>query len=442
MRSISTDSKKIKYLMHFLISAIGSYGDVHPMVGLGEALHARGHRVSVFANPYFIDVVSGAGLELVSIGTADDYSDLTKHPDLWHPRRSLPFVFRNGVIRYVRETYQKMLDLYEPGNTVIAAHGLDAGGRLLGETHRVPVSSVVFSPIGLWSNYHAPKAPGAWTGPNIPRWLNWLQFRIADQLIVNPHLAQPINQFRKELNLAPVNRVLDRWWLQTDQVLCLFPDWFGPPQPDWPPNVELPGFPLWDGGRAEALSAEVRAFLDEGDPPIVFTPGSANRDAARFLVIATQACERLGRRGVLLTKFPEQLPATLPEHVRHFSFVPLSRLLPHSAAFVHHAGIGSCSQGLAAGVPQLVQPMAFDQPDNADRLLRLGVARVLPPRRFNVGNVCAALDAITKDRVVAEGCKALAKRCHEAQALDRACDALEELAATPGSKSLFHAPAN
>lgn len=427
--------------MHFLISAIGSYGDVHPMVGLGAALRARGHRVILFASPYFADVIAGAGLEQVPIGTVGDYLEMTKHPDLWHPRRSLPFVFRNGAIRFAREAYQKMLDSYEPGNTAVAAHGLDVAGRLLGEKHRVPVSSVVFAPIGLWSNYHAPKAVGAWTGPHVPRWLNRLQFWFADKLIFHPHLARPINEFRKELQLAPIHRVFDQWWFQTDQVLCLFPDWFGPPQPDWPTNVVLSGFPLWDGGQTEALSAEVRAFLDAGDPPLVFTPGSANREAERFLAVAAESCRRLGKRGILLTKFPEQLPPSISDQVRHFSFVPLSLLLPHSAAFVHHAGIGSCSQGLAAGVPQLLQPMAFDQPDNADRLLRLGVARILPPRRFDVGNVCAALDALTRNRVVGERCKVLAKRCRDAQALDRACDALEALAATPASRSQFYAPA-
>ncbi|MEX2168498.1 MAG: glycosyltransferase [Pirellulales bacterium] len=413
--------------MHFLITAIGSYGDVHPMVGLGEALRTRGHRATVFASPYFADVIAGAGLDLVPIGTVTDYLEMTKHPDLWHPRRSLPFVFRESVGRFAREAYGKMLEFHEPGNTVIVAHGLDAAGRLLGDTHGVPVSSVIFAPIGLWSNYHAPKAVGAFTGPHVPRWFNRLQFWLADRIIFHPHLAKPINEFRRELNLPPIKRVFDEWWYKTDQILCLFPEWFGTPQPDWPEGVELVGFPLWDGGQTGSLSRDVSEFLDAGEPPIVFTPGSANRDAATFLAVAVEACERLGRRGILLTKFAEQLPKSLPDSIRHFAFVPLSQLLPRAAAFVHHAGIGSCSQGLAAGIPQLLQPIAFDQPDNADRLMRLGVARVLSPRRFTVSAVANAIDQLTRDYVVTERCKVLAGRCRNAHALDRACDALERL---------------
>lgn len=414
--------------MHYLITAIGSYGDVHPMVGLGEALLARGHRVSVFASPYFADVVLDAGLELVPIGTSEDYLEMTKHPDLWHPRRSLPFVFRNGVIRFARESYQKMLDLHEPGNTVVIAHALDAAGRLLGETHGAPVSSVIYAPIGLWSNYHAPKAVGAMTGPHVPRWLNRLQYWFADKLIFHPHLAKPINEMRRELHLPPISRVFDRWWYETTQVLCLFPEWFAPRQPDWPAEAILSGFPLWDGGKKRYLSSEVTEFVDAGEPPIVFTPGSANRDGARFLAAATQTCERIGRRGILLTKYAEQLPQTLPKSVRHFSFVPLSQLLPRAAAFVHHGGIGSCSQGLAAGIPQLVQPLAFDQPDNADRLVRLGVACVLAPRRFKAPAVAAAVEQLIGDEVVTAKCRELASRCRADRAIERACDALETLA--------------
>jgi UDP:flavonoid glycosyltransferase YjiC (YdhE family) len=130
---------------------------------------------------------------------------------------------------------------------------------------------------------------------------------------------------------------------------------------------------------------------------------------------------------VLLTKFAEQVPFELPDTVRHFEFVPLSRLLPRAAAFVHHGGVGSSSQGLAAGVPQLLRPLAFDQFDNASRLCRLGVAEQLPPVQFSVDRASAALHRLTTSESTRQSCRQLAERCDGAASIARACELLEAM---------------
>jgi UDP:flavonoid glycosyltransferase YjiC (YdhE family) len=132
----------------------------------------------------------------------------------------------------------------------------------------------------------------------------------------------------------------------------------------------------------------------------------------------------------LLTKYPEQLPADLPASVRHFSFVPFSQLLPRAAALVHHGGIGSSAQGLAAGVPQLVMPMAFDQPDNAARLERLGVAASIPPKKFRGPAVARALEHLLEEAHVQQQCRHWAGQCSGEAALAAACDRLELLGAS------------
>jgi UDP:flavonoid glycosyltransferase YjiC (YdhE family) len=218
----------------------------------------------------------------------------------------------------------------------------------------------------------------------------------------------------------------------TDLVLGLFPDWFGPRQPDWSQDARIVGFPLWDSSADTQLSSAVQDFLSAGPPPVAFSPGSANRSAHAFFAAAVEACDRLGCRGILLTKYDHQLPASLPDSVRHFGFVPLSKLLPHTAALVHHGGIGSCAQGLAAGVPHVVQPMSYDQFDNSRRLVRLGVAAEIPVRRFRGRAVADALAILLDSPTVAARCRELAAelaaRCDGPAALAAACDALEQLA--------------
>ena len=413
---------------HFTITALGSYGDVHPMVGLGAALAARGHRVQIITNPYFEEVVRGAGLEMLPIGTREDYIRLSQHPDLWHPIRGPRLVLSQGSAGLLRPLYELLTSQFVPGETVFCAHAMDLASRVAGEKFGAPVASIDFAPAMLWTLHDTPRLKGALLGPGVPKWLKHFQIRAGDVLFAQPLLGRELNRVRRELGLAPARRLFSQWLHATDLILGLFPEWFGPLQPDWPPNTRTVGFPLWDSHEDVRLSDEVNAFLAAGSPPIAFSPGSANREAQQFFEAAVEACERLGRRGILLTKYADQVPARLPDSVRHFGFVPLSKLLPHTAALVHHGGIGNCAQGLAAGVPHLVRPMSYDQFDNSRRLVGLGVAKEISMRHFRGAAVAAALDSLLQSPAVAARCRELSARCDGPAALAAACDALEHLA--------------
>jgi len=418
------------FMAQFIISAIGSYGDVHPMIGLGSALAGRGHRVKLITNPYFADLVDEAGLELLPIGTREQYIALSQHPDLWHPIRGAKLVIGRAAGGFLRSIHKLVTENYEPGNTVLCAHALDLGSRVAAEKLAAPLAGVDFAPGVIWSVYDSPRIKGALSGPGVPKWLKLFQYWASDTLFVRPLVGGELNGLRAELGLPPVKRVFGEFMHQGDMMLGLFPDWFGPPQPDWPANMRLVGFPLWDAHSSAELSSDVQDFLATGSPPIAFSPGSANREAQQFFRAAVEACERMGRRGILLTKYADQLPTNLPRSVQHFGFVPLSRLLPHTAALVHHGGIGTCAQGLAAGVPHLVRPMAFDQFDNSRRLVRLGVAEEISVKAFRGPAIAASLERLTSSPTVATNCRALAARCDGPASLTAACVALEQLVPT------------
>jgi len=415
-------------MTQFIITALGSYGDVHPMVGLGTALAARGHRVKIVTNPYFEGVVFGAGLEMIPLGSRDEYVRLTQHPDLWHPIRGPKLVLTYASSRMLRTLYELLVANREPGNTVYCAHTMDLASRLVGEKFGDPVANVIFAPGVLWSEFDSPRLKGAMLGSGVPRWLKRLQFRLSDSLFVQMILGGELNRLRRDLGLTPVRRIYSQWMFASNMVLALFPEWFGPPQPDWPANLRTAGFPLWDSHADANLASEIQAFLEAGPPPIAFSPGSANKVAHSFFAAAVEACARLGRRGILLTKYDHQLPKNLPPTVAHFGFVPLSKLLPHTAALVHHGGIGSCAQGLSAGVPHVVQPMSYDQFDNSRRLVRLGVAKEVSVRNFRGRGVADALALLFESSTVASNCRELAARCNGPGSLAAACTALEQLA--------------
>ena len=411
--------------MKALLVTFGSFGDVYPLVGLGRELQQRGCEVAVLTSSYFEATVAGAGLEFVGFGTAEQYETLTADKDLWHPRRGFELVTR-AWIELLPQTYAAIRDRYVPGQTVVVATAPAFGARVAQEHLGVPLATVHLQPATFRSLHDTPRLPLAPPPQWQPRFFKRFFYWLADQLI-DRAIAEPLNAFRSQLQLPPVRRVLQDWWLSPQLILGLFPAWFAPPQPDWPPQSLLTGFPLYDGADLTTFPAQASDFLREGSPPIVFTPGSAMRHGASFFRTAVDACQRLGRRGILLTRYREQVPASLPASVRHFDYLPLSQLLPRCAAIVHHGGIGTTAQGFAAGIPQLMMPMAFDQPDNAARAERLGVARSISPRAFRPAAVARLLDQLIDRPESAANCRRHAQQCHDPHRWDLACEAIMRL---------------
>ena len=240
-----------------------------------------------------------------------------------------------------------------------------------------------------------------------------------------------MNKWRATLGLAPVSRVFAGWVNSPQCVVGLFPPWFAPPQPDWWPTLHLTGFPLFDEAGQHGLGEELEKFLAEGEAPLVFTPGSANKYAHAFFEAAVDAALRMKRRALLLTPHHHQVPARLPPAVRSIPYAPFSQLLPGCAALVHHGGIGTCAQGLAAGVPQLIMPMGFDQPDNATRLHRIGVGTWLLPHRFTAARVAGVLNGLLSDTRVSAACGRWAEAICVSQPIEETCDVLEAIPPPP-----------
>ena len=415
--------------MRFVMTPVGSAGDVHPFIGLGRALHARGHEVVIVTAGTFEQVVQRAGLEFRETISAQIFDVMSKHPDLWHSRRGLQFVL-GTVADYLRFGYERVAEVYEPGRTVLVGHALSFGTRLFEEKHGVPAATLHLAPSIFRSDFEQPAYATGRDLSAMPRWLKRTFWWAIDRFLTDPLIVPKLNAFRQELGLQPVSRVFQQWVHSPQRVIGLFPDWFAPPQPDWPEGLRLTGFPQYDESDQQQLSPALLEFLDKGSPPIVFTPGSANQNAAAFFRGAVDAASRLNRRALLLTRFTEHLPA-LPPTVHHEGYAPLSRLLPRSAALVHHGGIGTLAQALAAGVPQLTMPMGFDQPDNTTRLLRLGVARWVAPSQFSGERVAPLLDTLLNDPAVASSCAKCAALLKDGSALSRTCELLEDLGPAP-----------
>ena len=390
----------------FILVPAGSSGDIHPFVWLGKGLASRGHEIVVVVHRPFDRTMQAAGLQTVTYGTDEDYEQIIRHPDLWHPRKGFELIARVAPRLYPEIVPRVKAELV-PGRTLLMGAGIAFGARIAAEALKIPLVTVQLQPAVFMSAIDPPVIGAGFEWfRRVPRWIRRALYRLGD-LHSDRLLAPGINAYREQVGLRqPVRKIMRNYWNSPLQILALFPDWYGPKQADWPPQTVVTRFPLYDESEQVAVPEGLAAFLDAGEAPILFTPGSANIQAHRFFEVALAACRRFGSRAVFVTRCSEQLPPALPPEIRHFAYVPFSQVFPRCKALVHHGGIGTVAQGLAAGVPQLVMAMSHDQPDNGYRLTRLGMGAYLYPKAFTPDRASAALARLTQSPEVARACLA------------------------------------
>lgn len=55
-------------MLDILLPALGSAGDVHPVIELATALRQRGHHTTIITNEYFGDQIRAAGIGFIQLG--------------------------------------------------------------------------------------------------------------------------------------------------------------------------------------------------------------------------------------------------------------------------------------------------------------------------------------------------------------------------------------
>ena len=406
--------------MHALLVSAGTAGNMLPFIGLGAALKARGHDVTVIGSGAGTGTIHSLGLGFAGLEDPEEVQRLAKSDAAAARKAGFLRSLVPRAVRYMRRVYELIAERYVPGETVIVSQGWLFGSRIAQEKLGAPLATVHLQPLLFGSAYDIPGLPH-WVPRCVPQLANAIVERSVDWA-----LASAIDAFRRELGMRRAARPVMRWWRSPELVIGFFPEWYSAPQPDWTSPTLLGGFPLFDA-PGTAVSPELEEFLADGEPPLVFSQAWLVHDAQDYYTTSVEVARRLGRRAVLLTSHPEQLPQSLPPDVRYFGFVPLGRLLPHAAAIVHHGGMGTIGQSLAAGVPQLTVPSLLDQFDNSRRLLRLGVSANLRSSAYRPDRVTRILRDLLESPAVAERCRHYADCCRQEEPFAKVCLALEQL---------------
>ena len=299
-----------------------------------------------------------------------EYLRIVSHPDASQPSKAIRFMMKNLVLPEIEPIFKAIEQRYQPGNTAVLAPAWAVGARVANEKLGAPLATIALSPTPIRSA-HQPLLLPEDVFRRIPLPVRKGLLR-STAWLSDLRLQGEINRIRQRLGMPPVRPVRDDWAFSPQLILCLFPEWFSPCQPDWPAQVRLTDFTLFDDASGEGLRPEVEEFLAAGSPPVVVNATSAKRDSQSFFETSVAALKAIGRRGILLTPFADAVPSDLPPGIGCFGYVPHSALLGRAAAIIHQGGIGTLSKSIAAGIPQLIVPFMNDQYYNSQRVIRLG----------------------------------------------------------------------
>jgi rhamnosyltransferase subunit B len=434
MDALTTTGRKAR----IVLTTFGSLGDLHPYLAIALGLQARGHEVVVATCGCYGPKVEALGIEFRAV--RPDAPDWEAEPDLMRrfmDRREGPAqVVRNWAMPALRESFDD-LQAAAKGADLLVSHPITYVTRLVAEKERIPWASSMLAPLGFFSVYDPPALPAApffaqlrFLGPAFYRRLFWLIRRSVRSW------SEPWHRLRAEIGLPPTAEepILEGQHAPS-LVLALFSKLLADQQPDWPPQTVITGFPFYDEGGGAGLSPELTRFLEDGPSPIVFTLGSsAVLAAGRFYEQSAAAAQRLGRRAVLLIgKDPRNRMVSLPEGVAAFDYAPFAELFPRAAAIVHQGGVGTTAQAMRAGRPMLVMPYAHDQPDNAARVARLGIARTISRDRYTAARAVDELAHLLEDPSYAERAAEVGRRVGGEDGVRAACEALEGVLNTPAA---------
>jgi rhamnosyltransferase subunit B len=410
-------------MARIVLTSWGSYGDLNPMLGLALALRARGHVPTLALPATYRGVCEELGVHYVATAPdADPELDRSLVRRVMDPRRGAEVIFREVLMPALLSSFTTLTTLAGDADLLISHPGQPAAPVVAAHTG-VRWLSTVLAPLSFLSR-HEPVIPpiAPWLRhlgyPTLARFADWLAGGARN---VSDSWVKPVYTLRETLGLPRGAHPIFEGSHAPRGVLALFPRVLGTPQPDWPLNVTVTGQVRYDLAHGASLSPALSAFLDAGAPPIVFTLGSSAVEVAGdFYEVSIDAASRAGRRAVLLAG-----RASTSTFI--CDAAPHSLLFPRAAAVVQQCGIGTVGTALAAGRPILAVPFANDQPDNAWRLERLGVAQTVYPSRYRPARAASALRALLESNRYATRAAEVAEVVRVERGAEAAADVIERV---------------
>lgn len=363
--------------MRISIQTWGSDGDIRPFIALAGGLQAAGHNVTIAVtsvdNKDYGPLCEALAVRYIKVPEQTDFNPLEIVRKIKGKKNIdfLKLVMRELYYPCQEQMYDTALSLCRDSDVLIShflAHPMKAAA-LKTDT---PLVTVILYPGFVPTVFTAP--PGL---PNLGRWFNRLGWKLV-RGVLDLALKKDIQRFWMDKGLPPFRHILSDTWqsktlnlLGVSCILC-------PEQPDWGAQFRICGFfAIPDEIESWVMPAQLRDFLEEGEPPVYLTLGTAQAfEPEKNTQLLTAAAQKSGYRALVQT-CSENYPANCRDETNRIYFIgrtPHHQIFPHCAAVVHHGGSGTTHSATWSGCPSIVVPFTDEQYFWAMALYRLGIA--------------------------------------------------------------------
>lgn len=384
--------------MRIFLVAIGSLGDVNPVISLAGGLQRRGHDVYVLTTADADAKIRAANLKTHIVLSQQDYDTWRSAEREQDPDRENMKAFVRMVLPSIAETVRFVWQRFIPGRTVgLTPVPAGCGLMFMREKFGMPVIELQYAPR-----------------------------REDDPSLFDSIFGEILGDVAASIGLSR-NR---RRWLELicgcDRTIGLYPDWFHVAGDTSNCVAAIPtDYLFMPADDAHPLPENLTRFLDAGTAPVAVTFGTYATTDGTLFESAIDACRQLRQRLVIISKYPEQLPSPLPEHCINVGYVSLRRLFPRLRAVIHHGGAGTIAQAFRAGIPQIVCPMAFDQFINAERVVSLGCGKTIDRIEFDADTLARIIDSVVNDPEIDRHARSIATRFEPGDSCERICETIE-----------------
>lgn len=342
-----------------------------------------------------------------------------------NPLKQLGSIIRSTLDPVTDEMFDASLELARESD-VMVGHFMTHPAGAAAEKHGKPYVLIALAPI-LPSKHFPPIGT-----PDLGRLLNPLLWKLLGR-ILDGLLKKRVNEARARAGLSPVGSLLNRLLDLVHTILVPLSPTLFPRPDDWDPRIHVSGFlRMPDSVEPWEPDAELRAFLEGGEPPAFLSFGSMlSLDHARALesvAVMRAALGKANMRGII------QAPPEVAEGQKndaHASFIvraPHAQLFPRCSVIVHHGGAGTTQSAVLAGRPSVVVPHVADQFLWGDQLEKRGIGvKPLPRLKLTPDCLAARLREAVGDPALRERARVAGEALANEDGATRAAELIEQV---------------